>query len=56
MKQIDDIVGDEGLNVILNNAGIFPNKDKSDSSRDDLMTTLETNSVAPLLLTRVSWF
>lgn len=56
VKQIDGIVGDAGLNVILNNAGIFPNKDKSDSTRDDLMTTLEVNSIAPLMLTRVSCY
>lgn len=54
MKQIDEIVKDEGLNVIFNNAGIFPNKDKSHSTRDDLMTTFEINSVAPVMLTRVS--
>lgn len=54
MEQVEGIVGEEGLNVILHNAGVFPNKDKSHSTRDDLMTTLEINSVAPLMLTRVS--
>lgn len=54
MKQIDEIVKDEGLNVIFNNAGTFPNKDESHSTRDDMMTTIEINSVAPVMLTRVS--
>lgn len=53
VKQIDEIVKDDGLNVIFNNAGIFPNKDRSHSTRDDLMTTFEINSVAPVMLTRV---
>lgn len=52
--QINEIVNDEGLNVIINNAGVFPNKDRSHSTRDDLMKTFEINSAAPVLLARVS--
>lgn len=54
VKQIDDVVKEEGLNVVLNNAGVFPDKGKAESSRDDLMITFEINSVAPIMLTRVS--
>lgn len=55
-KKIDEIVKDEGLNVILNNAGVFLDKGKPESTRDDLMNTFEINSVAPIMLTRVSVF
>lgn len=56
VKQIDDIVKDEGLNVVLNNAGVYLDKGKPQASRDDLMNTFEINSVAPIMLTRVSRF
>lgn len=53
-KQIDDIVKDEGLNVLLNNAGVFLEKGKPVATRDDMVNTFEINSVAPIMLTRVS--
>lgn len=45
---------DEGLNVLLNNAGVYLEKGKPEASRDDMMNTFEINSVAPIMLTRVS--
>lgn len=54
MNQIDAIVKDEGLNVILNNAGISPKSTRLPFTKEtDLMKTFETNSVAPVMLTKV---
>lgn len=54
VKQIDEIVQDEGLNVLLNNAGISPKSTRLNLTKDDdLMTTFETNAVAPVMLTKV---
>lgn len=54
MKQIDEIVKDEGLNVLLNNAGISPKSTRLPFTKDsDLIKTFETNSVAPVMLTKV---
>lgn len=38
----------------MNNAGVFLDKGKPEATRDDLMNTFEINSVAPIMLTRVS--
>lgn len=55
MKQIDEIVKDNGLNVLLNNAGISTKSTRlSFTKQTDLMKTFETNSVAPVMLTKVS--
>lgn len=53
-KQIDDIVKDDGLNVLLNNAGVYLEKGKPEATKDDMINTFEINSVAPIMLTRVS--
>lgn len=55
-KKINEIVKNEGLNVLLNNAGVFLEKGKPEATRDDLTNTFEINSVAPIMLTRVSRF
>lgn len=53
-KQIDDIVKDDGLNVLVNNAGVYLEKGKAEATKDDMINTFEINSVAPIMLTRVS--
>lgn len=54
VQQIDEIVKDEGLNVLLNNAGISPKSTRLNFTKDsDLRETFETNSVAPIMLTKV---
>jgi len=53
VNQIDEIVKDEGLNVLLNNAGISPKSTRLNATKDsDLRDTFETNSVAPIMLTK----
>lgn len=55
VKQIDEIVKDDGLNVLLNNAGVSVKSTRLSFTKEtDLMNTFETNSVAPVMLTKVS--
>lgn len=52
--QIKDIVKDDGLNVLLNNAGIAPKSTRlSFTKAEDLKETFETNTVGPVMLTAV---
>lgn len=54
-KQIGEIVQDDGLNVLFNNAGVAPKSTRLTATKQkDLMDTFETNSVAPVMLTKVS--
>lgn len=54
-KVVDEVtksVGHDGLNLLINNAGIHIKSDFHDAKRDDMMEVYEVNVVAPLLLTR----
>lgn len=54
-KVVDEVkkaVGSEGLNLLINNAGIHIKADFHDAKRDDMMEVYEVNVVAPLMLTR----
>lgn len=54
-KVVDEVtkaVGQDGLNLLINNAGIHIKADFHDAKRDDMMEVYEVNVVAPLLLTR----
>lgn len=53
VKQVEDVVKDEGLNVLLNNAGIAPKSVRLAFTQEtDLIRTYETNSVAPVMLAK----
>lgn len=54
VTQIEDVVKDEGLNVLLNNAGSAPKSTRlSFTKAADLKETFDTNTVAPVMLTAV---
>lgn len=54
-SQIGEIVKGDGLNVLFNNAGVAPKSTRLlFTKQNDLMATFETNSVAPIMLTKVS--
>lgn len=53
VKQIDDITQDNGLNVLFNNAGIAPKSTRINIvNTEDMMNTLETNTVVPVMLAK----
>lgn len=52
VEQVSQAVGSDGLNLLINNAGIHIKADFHDAKRDDMMEVYEVNVVAPLLLTR----
>lgn len=55
VDQVSNIVKDDGLNVLLNNAGIAIRSTRLDYVKsEDLTNMYETNSVAPVMLTKVN--
>lgn len=52
VQTVTQAVGSDGLNLLINNAGIHIKADFHDAKRDDMMEVYEVNVVAPLLLTR----
>lgn len=54
-KQIEEVVQDEGLNVLINNAGIaqvWGHVEEIEAS--SLLETFRVNSMGPVLLSKVS--
>lgn len=53
VKKVDEVVGENGLNLLINNAGIVT-RDSSltEVTRDQMMEVYEVNTVCPLLLTQ----
>ncbi|XP_049937313.1 C-factor-like isoform X1 [Schistocerca serialis cubense] len=53
-KDVEGIVGDEGLNLLINNAGISGNKTAklADLKAEELAEIYKTNTIAPILLTQ----
>lgn len=52
VAEVTKEVGSDGLNLLINNAGIHIKADFHDAKRDDMMEVYEVNVVAPLFLTR----
>lgn len=53
IKQIDEVVEDEGLNLLINNAGIAPKSTRINLVKDtDMIQSFVTNTVAPVMLTK----
>lgn len=54
VEQVSNIVEADGLNVLLNNAGIASRSTRLEFVKsEDLSTVFETNAVAPVMLTKV---
>ncbi|XP_069136141.1 C-signal-like [Argopecten irradians] len=51
-EKVGHILEGQGLNLLLNNAGVGPGGDLYDVTEDIMMHTFKTNVVAPLLVTQ----
>jgi len=52
-NQIAETVGEDGLNLVIHNAGIKPKRQDLQSVRpEEMLSSFETNCVAPLFLSR----
>lgn len=52
-KQVEEIVKDDGLNVLFNNAGVSPKSTRINFVKvDQLVETFTTNTAAPIMLTK----
>ena len=49
---VDGIVQEHGLNVLVNNAGIYIEKGLEDLTVDDMIKSFTTNTIGPLMLTQ----
>lgn len=52
ISEVTKEVGTDGLNLLVNNAGVHIKADFHDAKRDDMMEVFEVNVVAPFLFTR----
>lgn len=51
-NQVSSIVGDKGLQLLINNAGILITKEFEEVTREQMLENFEVNVVTPLLLTQ----
>lgn len=54
-QQLEQEIGETGLHLLINNAGIAIWKDLDNVTKADMMENFEVNTVSPLLLTKVSF-
>jgi len=53
VKQVEAVVGNEGLNLLINNAGYMPpNRDLATTTPEDMRQAYEINCIAPFFFTK----
>lgn len=52
VQQVGNVVGDAGLNLLINNAGIMFRDSLETVAKENMVETFEVNVVAPLLFTK----
>ena len=54
LKYVSEIVGDHGLNLLINNAGVAPKSTRITQVKwQQMVDTYLVNSVAPVMLSKV---
>ena len=52
VSQVGQIVGEDGVDTLINNAGVAIRNNLEDVTAKDMIENFEVNSVAPLMLTK----
>merc|ERR1712096_616 len=53
VQTVTEVIGEEGLNLLINNAGVLPqNRDLKTVTPQDMRDAFETNCIAPLFFTK----
>jgi len=52
VQQVTDVIGDNGLDVLINNAGLYHNVSIDKGGPELMVDNFEVNSVTPLMITR----
>ena len=55
-KTVEDIVGEAGLNMIINNAAVSNRASLETVTSEDMVSLFQVNAVGPLMLTKVCEF
>lgn len=53
VEEVDRLVAEEGLNCLINNAGIKVESDFHTVTAEKMIENFHTNAVAPLMITKV---
>ena len=53
--QVEKIVGDFGLDILFNNAGILHYGNLYEVKSEEIMESFKINAVAPLMLSKVNY-
>lgn len=54
-EEVEEIVKDDGLNVLFNNAGCAPKSTRINTLKmEQLLETYQVNTVGPIMLTKAS--
>ena len=55
IKKLRELAGDYDLDILINNAGIYTNKYFPETTPEDFTQIINTNLIAPIMLTKAVW-
>ena len=53
VKEVEDVTEGQGLNLLINNAGILKKCSLDELTPEKMREVFETNTIAPLMITKV---